>query len=108
MDAEISLPDGILLRSIRDTDAAALAEAYRAERTHLEPWEPRRDERFFTAIRQRELIGRELDAAASGTALGLVLVAGEQVHPDALTGDPAASPSRHAAAEPLRRGRCRP
>ena len=79
MDAEISLPDGILLRSIRDTDAAALAEAYRAERTHLEPWEPRRDERFFTAIRQRELIGRELDAAASGTALGLVLVAGEQV-----------------------------
>ncbi len=42
------LADGIVLRPVTAADAAALAEAYVRNRSHLAPWEPVRDEEFFT------------------------------------------------------------
>lgn len=42
------LADGIVLRLVTSTDAAALAAAYVRNRSHLAPWEPIRDEEFFT------------------------------------------------------------
>ncbi|MBT2485945.1 hypothetical protein J7E28_14660 [Microbacterium sp. ISL-108] len=35
------------MRAVRVGDGAALARAYRANREHLAPWEPSRDETFF-------------------------------------------------------------
>ncbi|WP_062537333.1 ribosomal protein S5-alanine N-acetyltransferase [Mizugakiibacter sediminis] len=54
--------------------AAAIAAYYRANREHLAPWEPPRDEAFYTAAGWRRR-GAELRAAfADGTALPLAVL----------------------------------
>jgi ribosomal-protein-alanine N-acetyltransferase len=83
-------PDGIrtarvvLRRACRQHADALLA--YRlANRTHLEPWEPSRDDSFFTTQASGERMAAMEQAMAAGTALHLLVVANEPG--DVLIGD---------------------
>jgi ribosomal-protein-alanine N-acetyltransferase len=67
------LPDGYTVRELTADDPAALAEAYRRNRSHLEPWEPARNDSFFTVDGQVAAVGAQLAAMRSGT-LGAWLV----------------------------------
>ncbi|GGL11343.1 ribosomal-protein-alanine N-acetyltransferase [Curtobacterium luteum] len=64
---------------MRAEDGATLAEGYRENREHLEPWEPTRDEEFFTEARQRAQIEKTLEAFAADAALPLVLADGTRI-----------------------------
>lgn len=64
---------GYEIRSLRQDDAAALAAAYRRNREHLEPWEPRRPEGFFTEVGQRQDVARQLEDLALGKRHSFVL-----------------------------------
>lgn len=79
MDAEVGLRGGVVLRLVRAEDGAALAEGYRENREHLEPWEPTRDEEFFTKARQHAQIEKRLEAFTAHAALPLVLVDGTRI-----------------------------
>jgi ribosomal-protein-alanine N-acetyltransferase len=46
--------DSVRIRPVRSDDASALSAVYRANRRFLAPWEPIRDDAFFTAAGQRE------------------------------------------------------
>jgi ribosomal-protein-alanine N-acetyltransferase len=60
----------IRIRAVEVADAAALASAYRANRRFLAPWEPIRDDAFYTPGGQRSRIatGRS-DAASYGCVI---------------------------------------
>lgn len=63
----------LLLEVPRPNDAAALAAYCLENREHLAPWEPARDEAYFTAAHwTRELVGVE-SAVRRGQALAFVL-----------------------------------
>lgn len=68
-----TLPSGTTLRLLVSTDAAALAAAYHRNREHLAPWEPLRDEDFFTAEGQAGAIAVRLAGLASGSEVPWVL-----------------------------------
>lgn len=74
-----TLPSGVTLRLLRAADAPALARAYQDNRDHLAPWEPLRDDRFFTEAGQTEQIAARLEAASAGTDLPWVLEAQERI-----------------------------
>jgi ribosomal-protein-alanine N-acetyltransferase len=61
-----TLPSGAGLRLLASSDAGALAAAYRANREHLAPWEPLREDAFFTAAGQAERIAASLAGLAAG------------------------------------------
>jgi len=44
----------VLVRAVRESDAAPLAALYRANREYLAPFEPAREESFFTAAGQEQ------------------------------------------------------
>lgn len=79
MNVETVLDSDVALRLVRVDDAAALAEAYRTNRKHLAPWEPSRDDAFFTDAHQRAQISKTLEAFAAGSAVPLVLTEGASV-----------------------------
>jgi ribosomal-protein-alanine N-acetyltransferase len=54
------------VRPVSLDDVAELTRLVRANREFLAPWEPVRDEEFFTEDAQRELIRAALDSPASG------------------------------------------
>ncbi len=54
-------------------DAAALAAALRENRAFLAPWEPLRDDDYFTVESQRAALGRALDAYARESMVPLVI-----------------------------------
>src|SRR4051812_48983536 len=56
-------------------DAAALTDQLTANRDFLAPWQPAREESFFSADTQRSLLADALDAYARGTAVPLVIIA---------------------------------
>jgi ribosomal-protein-alanine N-acetyltransferase len=62
------------LRPVRIGDGAALARAYRANRDHLAPWEPSRDEAFFTTEAQERHAQQCVDDAAAGRSLRFLIV----------------------------------
>lgn len=61
------------LRPVRIGDGAALARAYLANREHLAPWEPTRDESFFTSTWQENDAERCATDAASGRSIRFVI-----------------------------------
>ena len=73
------LPDGYELRPLAADDGPALATAYLHNRTHLAPWDPVRDEEFFTAAAQTAAVAGTLEAVAAGTVDAWLLTAGEAV-----------------------------
>jgi ribosomal-protein-alanine N-acetyltransferase len=60
------LPGGVILRPAAPDDADALHAAYIENRKHLEPWEPRRPEEFFTVEGQKTRLDEKLRQFAEG------------------------------------------
>ena len=73
------LPAGYGIRELSAGDASELADAYRRNRRHLEPWDPRREEYFYTEEGQAVAIAGQLEAAANGLLAGWVLTRGDRI-----------------------------
>lgn len=58
---------------MRAGDGAALARAYSANRSHLEPWDPARSEDFFTAAWQEDHVRQCVEDASSGRSIRFVI-----------------------------------
>jgi len=58
----------LTLRPLTPDDAPALLDLRRRNRDFLEPWEPERDDSFFTLAAQKEDIARGIDADDTGGA----------------------------------------
>jgi ribosomal-protein-alanine N-acetyltransferase len=56
-------------------DAQALTDQLTANREFLAPWQPTREESYFSVDTQQALLAEALDAYAQGTALPLVITA---------------------------------
>lgn len=61
-------------RLARIEDAAELADLERANRAHLAPWEPSRDQDYYTVDTYQATLAQQLERHASGLALPLVIV----------------------------------
>jgi ribosomal-protein-alanine N-acetyltransferase len=75
----IELAPGIELRTVLESDAAAVARAYDRNREHLARWDPRREASFYTVESQRSLIVRQLSEPADGRLVRWVLTSEEDV-----------------------------
>ncbi len=64
----------VTTRLVRPGDAPALTQLQRANREFLAPWEPLRDDEFFTVERQRALIDDVLERYSQGRNLPHVIV----------------------------------
>ncbi|WP_117211429.1 GNAT family N-acetyltransferase [Allorhizocola rhizosphaerae] len=64
----------VTTRLVRPEDAPALTELVRANREFLAPWEPLRDDEYFTVERQAALIEDSLERHQRGTNLPHVIV----------------------------------
>lgn len=65
-------------RLVTVDDAAAVAALYSANRDFLAPWEPVRDEEYFTLAGQRKAIEGALERYAQGAALPCVILAPDE------------------------------
>jgi [ribosomal protein S5]-alanine N-acetyltransferase len=63
-------------RLLAREDAAELAAVLAANRTFMAPWEPVRDDRYFTADGQRDVIAAALEQHAQGAGIPHVIVDG--------------------------------
>lgn len=79
MPTSAKLPEGTTIRLLHVDDAAALAEAYWRNRLHLAPWEPTRDDDYFTPAGQRSVVFNQLSQQSAGTGYPLVVAQGEQI-----------------------------
>ncbi|HSE69535.1 MAG TPA: GNAT family N-acetyltransferase [Nocardioidaceae bacterium] len=70
----MSLPDGYAVRPLTADDAPGLTEAYRRNREHLAPWEPVREESFYTETGQAELLAARLVSDAAGHGMSWLVV----------------------------------
>lgn len=77
--ADKELPGGLVLRTVREADAGALAAAYSRNRGHLAQWDPTREEEFYTEEGQTRRIREQLALREMGTALPLVFAEGETI-----------------------------
>lgn len=66
-----------VLRPVRAEDGAALSRAYRVNREHLRPWEPARDEAFYTEEWQSRHAERCVADAAAGRSERFVIAASD-------------------------------
>ena len=73
------LPPAYGIRELSSADAPELADAYRRNREHLAPWDPRRDEYFYTDEGQAAAIAGQLEAARNGLVAGWVLTHGDRI-----------------------------
>jgi ribosomal-protein-alanine N-acetyltransferase len=60
-------------RLLKLDDASELLDLVTANREFLKPWEPVRQENYFTLARQRELVAEALSAYESGSGFPLVI-----------------------------------
>ncbi|WP_104180727.1 GNAT family N-acetyltransferase [Arthrobacter sp. B0490] len=74
-----TLPSRVGLRVLTAADPIALAQAYRENRRHLAPWEPSRDDAFFTPEGQAERITGSLEGLAAGTDVPWVLTSEDRI-----------------------------
>ncbi|MEV4442622.1 GNAT family N-acetyltransferase [Streptomyces sp. NPDC049577] len=72
MDPRTVAP-GVVLRPAAAEDAAAMADAYRRNRDYLRPWEPRRNEAFFTADGQAARLTELLELQRAGRVMPWVV-----------------------------------
>ena len=75
----LALGHGVVMREVAESDAAALAEAYRRNRDRLAPWEPERAESFFTDAGQASAIDAMVRDRDAGTGAPFVLEAEERI-----------------------------
>ncbi|RFS83147.1 N-acetyltransferase [Actinomadura spongiicola] len=72
------LQPGVRLRVVQMADAEALAALCEANRDHLRPWEPERDDAYFTVEGQRDNLHALVEAYAVGEMWpGVILVDGD-------------------------------
>ena len=72
--ASVHLVDGVHMRVVRVSDAEQLSVAYQRNRAHLAPWEPWRQEGFFTAAGQAASIESKLALFIAGSDVPWVLL----------------------------------
>jgi ribosomal-protein-alanine N-acetyltransferase len=72
-----TLVNGTYVRLLQRGDAALLSQAYIRNRQHLAPWEPLRDEEFFTPSHQLSVIHSKLAQHAVRQEIPWVLLNGE-------------------------------
>ncbi|WP_433788432.1 GNAT family N-acetyltransferase [Actinoplanes sp. CA-252034] len=77
-DSEL-LPSGILLRSLREDDAAAMLDVHVRNRDHLAPYEFPRPESFFTLDGQRDRLRSIVGKERAGEVVSRVMVRGGTV-----------------------------
>jgi len=65
--------EGVLVRLVRESDAAPLAALYRANREYLAPFEPDREESFFTTAGQARRLAAVLAEHGQGRAYPYVI-----------------------------------
>jgi ribosomal-protein-alanine N-acetyltransferase len=73
------IPEGYDIHELTAADAPGLAAAYRRNREHLEPWEPAREEDFFTDEGQAAAVDTQLVAVGNGLVVAWVLTHGDLV-----------------------------
>lgn len=73
------IPEGYAIRALTAQDAPAMAAAYRRNREHLEPWDPVRDESFYTDAGQDAAIAGQLASARSGLLAAYVVTRDDTV-----------------------------
>src|SRR4051812_49172145 len=73
------IPEGYTIRELEAEDAPAMADAYRRNREHLAPWDPRRDEDFYTERGQATAVAGQLASVRSGLLAAWVLTGGEEI-----------------------------
>ncbi|GAA5015117.1 GNAT family N-acetyltransferase [Kitasatospora paranensis] len=69
----------VLMRPSAPEDADAMLRAYLRNREHLRPWDPHRDESFFTPEAQRARLADQAAALEAGRGVHWVLVREEEV-----------------------------
>ncbi len=75
----IALTDTVRVRVLHRSDAGRLADAYLRNRQHLAPWEPLREEEFFTVDGQAASIESKLGLFIAGSDVPWVLVDGARI-----------------------------
>jgi ribosomal-protein-alanine N-acetyltransferase len=78
-ELELDVAAGVVMRPVRESDAAELAAAYVRNRDHLRPWEPDRPPAFFTPEGQRTVLRERLAAHREGRVMPWVLTDGSAV-----------------------------
>lgn len=74
-------PEGYQIRELAAEDAPGLADAYARNREHLAPWDPRRDESFYTAEGQTAALAGQLTSVRNGQLAAWVMT-----HEDRIVG----------------------
>lgn len=75
---QVRVQPGVRLRVVQMSDAEALAALCAANRAYLRPWEPERDDAYFTPDGQRDNVRDLVEAYATGEMWpGVILVDGE-------------------------------
>lgn len=73
------MPDGYLIRELVLDDAPALAAAYVRNRDHLKPWDPSREESFFTEAGQTASVVGQLASVTAGQQGAWVITRGDDI-----------------------------
>jgi [ribosomal protein S5]-alanine N-acetyltransferase len=73
------LPEGYRFEDLSPAHAVPLATAYRRNRKHLAPWEPLRDESFYTDEGQATAVAGQLAGARQGQLAAWVVMHGDEV-----------------------------
>lgn len=69
----------LAMRPVALDDATSLTDAYIRNASHLAPWEPLRDDSFFTVQEQRASILGKLTQFQSGTEVAWVILRGDRI-----------------------------
>ncbi|TDD73556.1 GNAT family N-acetyltransferase [Actinomadura rubrisoli] len=77
--AAVATAPRVGLRVVQQADAEALAGLYQANREYLRPWEPERDDAYFTVDGQRENIDDLVGAYGAGELWPGVIVLDGQI-----------------------------
>jgi ribosomal-protein-alanine N-acetyltransferase len=78
-DAVVVLPSGVVLRPLREDDAAAMLDAHLRNREHLAPYEFPRPESFFTLDGQRDRMRSIVAKEQAGEVVCRVMLRGDKV-----------------------------
>jgi ribosomal-protein-alanine N-acetyltransferase len=79
MSDSVVLPSGVVLRPLREDDAAAMLDVHVRNRTHLAPYEFPRPESFFTLDGQRDRMRSIVAKERDGELISRVMVRGGTV-----------------------------
>jgi [ribosomal protein S5]-alanine N-acetyltransferase len=73
------LPEGYRIEDLSQDHTARIAAAYRRNRAHLAPWEPIREETFYTEEGQGSVVAGQLAGVRQGQLAAWVVLRGDQV-----------------------------